>query len=143
MAENIVWKLQLEKPELNTLIRNAVLTVAPLKECSRNINQGCSPLKVFESWACGTPVIASDLPVVREILEDHVSGRIVPPDRPQSLARMIRFLWEYPELRRELGERGKTLIESTYCWEKIEQQMRSLYQSLLTNAGGSSNGLAK
>ncbi|MGX2953608.1 glycosyltransferase [Shewanella sp. JL219SE-S6] len=58
--------------------------MAPLTPCRRNMLQGCCPLKVLESMACGTAVIASDLPVIRELVTHEKHGLLVPPPGPPS-----------------------------------------------------------
>lgn len=128
IADRIVWQYQISKSQLNTYIKHALLTVAPLAECSRNIEQGCSPLKIFESMACGTAVVASDLPVTREIIENNRNGKLVPPDRPQELSRAIRLLLEYPETRAKLAEAGYQSIATQYNWTCIKQQMFKIYE---------------
>lgn len=130
ISENIHWFYQLEKPALNTIVKNALLSIAPLRECSRNIEQGCSPLKIFESMACGTPVVASDLPVTREIITHNVNGKLVHPDRPQELGRAIRILLEYKEQRERLGQNGKTTIATHYNWGNMRKKMFTIYQHL-------------
>jgi len=131
IAENTIWHHQLEKPVLNTWIKNALLTIAPLRECSRNIQQGCSPLKIYESMACGTAVIASDLPVTREIIDDNVTGKLVPPDRPQELSRAIRILLEYPDTRQDLAQSGLQYIQSVANWESVKDKLETVYATKL------------
>jgi glycosyltransferase involved in cell wall biosynthesis len=129
--ERVVWRYQLSTSELQPWLRNAVASVAPLADCARNVMQGCSPLKVLESMAAGVPVIASDLPAVRELMTDHVEGLLVPPDRPAALARAIRILFEYPELRRELGARGRQRVATSFTWQHATARLTELYASAL------------
>lgn len=131
IAENTIWHHQLNKPVLNTWIKNAMLSIAPLRECSRNIQQGCSPLKIYESMACGTAVIASDLPVSREILDDNVTGKLVPPDRPQELSRAIRILIEYPQVRQKLAQNGLKYIQTVANWDVVKNKLESVYTTKL------------
>ena len=69
--------------------------------------QGCAPLKILESMASGMPVVASDLPAVRELLADGEHGRLVAPDRPGELARAIRVLLDFPERRARLAANAR------------------------------------
>lgn len=133
IESQIIWKYQLKKPELYTYIQNAKLSVAPLTECSRNISQGCSPLKIFESMACGTAVIASRIPAVEEILENDISGKLVRADRPQELARAIRLMLEYPDKRKVLEKNAKQLIQNKFNWVQIRQQLEQVYKRLGSN----------
>ncbi|MEL7147063.1 MAG: glycosyltransferase, partial [Bacteroidota bacterium] len=82
LNDQVVWRYQLPREQLYGIIHHAVASLAPLTECHRNLVQGCSPLKIFESMACQTAIIASDLPVTREILQNGESAHLIRPDRP-------------------------------------------------------------
>lgn len=134
VGHQIDWLFELDKPQLATLIKNALLTVAPLASCDRNIVQGCNPLKIIESLAYGTPVVASDLPVVKELIEDTKTGFLVPPDRPELLGRKIRSLLMQPKTLEHVGKNGKKAIENNYLWEYQEAKMMTVYKTLLEYA---------
>jgi glycosyltransferase involved in cell wall biosynthesis len=129
--ERIIWHFGLTEDELAPWLGHALLSVAPLTECSRNIEQGCAPLKILESMASGVPVVASDLPSVREIMTDREHGRLIHPDREGELARTIRVLLQYPELLKEMGTRAKQKIERDFLWEKSISDLKNIYQRLL------------
>lgn len=130
IAERVVWKTALSAEELQPWLQHAVASVAPLSDCARNVVQGCSPLKVLESMAAGVAVIASDLPAVRELITDRVEGLLVPPDRPPALARAMRIAFEYPDLRRALGARGRERIERSLTWAHATRRLQEVYSAL-------------
>lgn len=131
LEDRIIWHYQLHKRELYQWIREASLTVAPLKECSRNLEQGCCPLKILESMALATPVIASDLPAVREIIENQELGILARPDRPTELARQIRLLLEHPEQRKLMGQKAQAHILQNFTWENKQQELTDFYSEIL------------
>ncbi len=131
LGEKVIWKFALGEAELAPWREHAVLSVAPLVECSRNVEQGCAPLKILESMAAGVPVVASDLPSVREIMSDREHGRLVQADRPGELARAIRVLLEYPALLREMGEKARAHIKENFLWENSIAQLKNIYSELL------------
>lgn len=131
VAEKIIWKYQLPKEELNACIKSAKFSVAPLKETERNLLQGFSPLKVFESMAVGTAVLATDLPSVREIITDKENGRLVRAERPAELSRMIRFMLDYPEYTAELGRKGRLTVENKFSWGQKNQELKDIYSNLI------------
>ena len=100
------------------------------------MEQGCSPLKILESMAAGVPVVASDLPVVRELMEDRVHGRLVDPERPSELARAIRLLLDYPDELRAMGARARTHVEDCLSWSRSTGQLRALYAVTGLRDGG-------
>lgn len=130
ISDRLRWFFALEEDELAPIRAHALLSVAPLTECSRNLEQGCAPLKVLESMAAGVPVVASDIPSVREIITDNVNGRLVRADRPSDLARAIRVMLEYPAALEAMGESARQRIEEHFTWEKSIRQLTELYQSL-------------
>lgn len=75
-----------------------------------------SPLKVFEAFAAGLPLVASDLPSLRELLTDGVDALLVAPDDPAALARGLRRLLEDDELRASFSRRGRERARGA-TWE--------------------------
>jgi len=127
----IDWFYEQDKSTLASHIKAAQFTVAPLSACDRNIMQGCNPLKIIESMAYGTTVVASNIPVVRELIVDDVSGILVPPDRPELLGRKMRMLLEAPETLARIGKQAKAEIDKNYLWLYQEGKMKKVYQNLL------------
>jgi glycosyltransferase involved in cell wall biosynthesis len=130
VAHSIDWFYELDKEALASKIVNALFTVAPLALCDRNLVQGCNPLKIIESLAYGVPVVASNIPVVKELIEDCETGFLVDPDRPEALGRKMRTLIEQPEQVQNVGEKGEKHILENYLWKHQEQKMKTLYLNL-------------
>ncbi len=130
VSSRLRWYFGLEEEELAPLRANARLSVAPLTECSRNLEQGCCPLKILESMAAAVPVVASDIPAVREIISDRVDGRLVRADRPAELARAIRILLEYPDELLRMGENARNKIEQHFTWQQATDKLKAIYFGL-------------
>lgn len=133
VAERVRWFHALAEDELAGWREHATLSLAPLRDCSRNSLQGCSPLKLLESMAAGVPVIASDLPPVRELMRDGEHGRLVAADRPGELARMIRVLLDYPERIAEMGAAARAHVAEHFTWEHSTLRLREVYAALGSN----------
>ncbi len=130
IADRIIWQYQLSKHTLHNWVHHALLSVAPLKATNRNIEQGCSPLKIFESMACGTAVVASNLAVTREIITDRETGYLVRPERPAELSVAIRYLLEETAYRKEIEKNALTLISIQHLWKHKQKDLSFTYQSL-------------
>ncbi|MHB1627504.1 MAG: glycosyltransferase family 4 protein [Bacilli bacterium] len=85
---------------------------------------------LLESMACGTPVVASDLPGVRTVVEHGVDGELARPGDAQSLAQAIRRVLE-PDLNRQMGRRGREKVERKYAWSVVADGIESIYQKVL------------
>jgi len=130
LQNKIHWYYGLQKPELQQWIYHAYLSIAPLIDCSRNSVQGCCPLKIIESMAAGTPVVASNLRVVNELISDRVDGRLYRPGRADDLARIVRVLLENPDETARLGANAKHRINENASWTTAELQLKKLYLQL-------------
>ncbi len=90
------------------------------------------PNVVMEALASSTPVVATDVGGVRELVEDSKSGFVVPPRDSIALARAMKALIESSDQQRQqMGKRGLLHIKSQYSLEKITQNWEELYQSYL------------
>jgi glycosyltransferase involved in cell wall biosynthesis len=127
VADRVRWQFALPEDELACWREHALLSLAPLRDCSRNAVQGCAPLKILESMAAGVPVMASDLPAVRELMSDCEHGRLVAPDRPGELARAIRVLLDFPERRAQMGRAAQARVAGELSWKASVAQLRELY----------------
>lgn len=130
VADRVRWHFALPEEELAPWREHAILSLAPLRDCSRNCVQGCAPLKILESMAAGVPVVASDLPAVRELLLDGEHGRLVAADRPGELARVIRVLLDYPEQLARMGRAAREHVATHLTWDASAAKLRGVYELL-------------
>ena len=130
VSDRVRWFHALPENELASWREHATVSLAPLRDCSRNSLQGCSPLKILESMAAGVPVVASDLPPVRELMADGEQGRLVAADRPGELARAIRVLLDYPERMAAMGAAGRAQVAERFTWERSTERLRQLYDAI-------------
>ena len=103
------------------LYQMAMVTVLPSIDQSESFG-----IVLAESLACGTPVIASDLPGVRSVFENNVSGLVVDPRDIQALAGGLKHVLENQEKTRAMGLSGRKLAEEKYDWEEIGDQLNNL-----------------
>lgn len=128
--QQLIWKLKISQNTVAQWLTGAALSIAPLVECARNLTQGCCPLKIIESMATATPIIASDLPVVRELLTHNQTAWLVRPDRPSELARAIRILLAHDEDRARLAKNARDKFMRELTWQISTQALTSIYQTL-------------
>lgn len=76
-----------------------------------------SPLKLFEYLAAGVPIVASDLPSLREILRHGENAWLVEPGSPAALARGVQRLLEDQELAARLASQGLRDVQR-YTWDR-------------------------
>jgi glycosyltransferase involved in cell wall biosynthesis len=130
VEHRVHWHFALPEDELAPWREHAAASLAPLRDCARNVAQGCAPLKVLESMASGVPVLASDLPVVHELMDDGAQGLLVAPDRPGELARAVRTLLDHPDRAAAMGAAGRARVAERFSWEASGAALREVYASL-------------
>ncbi len=89
------------------------------------------PVKMFEYMAAGLPVIASDFPLWKTIIEDNNCGICVNPLNPHEIANAINRLLNNPKEAQEMGENGKKLVIEKYNWKTEEAKLITFYTELL------------
>jgi glycosyltransferase involved in cell wall biosynthesis len=85
---------------------------------------GLAPL---EAMACGTPVIASDLPALVEAVGE--AAELVSPDNVFDIARGLRTLLEDPEVRRSRSDAGRAQA-ARFNWNDTAQSVLRIYEEL-------------
>jgi glycosyltransferase involved in cell wall biosynthesis len=106
------------QPELVQVLHRSFAVLAPLAINDRNTLQGCCPLKILEAMAAGIPVIASDLPVARELGEHGTHLVLVKPNSVDQIAQAILRLHADPDLWRRLSTNARAHIAGGYTWER-------------------------
>lgn len=89
--------------------------------------------KFFEYMATGLPIICSDFPVWRELVEANGVGLVVNPSDPHALVEAVEFLKTHPEKAAEMGEKGKQLTQDLYNWQKEAKKLLELYESIFVS----------
>ncbi|MET3287793.1 UNVERIFIED_CONTAM: glycosyltransferase involved in cell wall biosynthesis [Brevibacillus sp. OAP136] len=88
------------------------------------------PVKMFEYMAAGIPVIASDFPLWREIVEGSDCGLCVDPLSPEQIAEAIRWIVEHPVEAQRMGENGQRAVADRYNWDREANKLLSVYEEL-------------
>jgi glycosyltransferase involved in cell wall biosynthesis len=88
------------------------------------------PSKMFEYWACGLPVLASDLPPARQFINEGKNGYLFPPDDAQRLAERIAYLLVHSAEREAMGRAGRRAVEESWNNETQIDGLIGFYERL-------------
>lgn len=89
------------------------------------------PVSLMEAHAVGLPVLATEVGSVDQIVQQGVSGYLVPPGDVEALCRRLRELIEQPEKRAEMGRRGRRHVEQHFDIDRLNDRLVTLYTELL------------
>jgi len=112
------------------LLHGAHVAAVPLLAVDRNVRQGCCPLKLLEAMAAGTPVVASDLAVVRELAQPEVHFVPARAGDARNLKNGLLRLAAEPELRQALSLAARTHVATRLTWLDSLDQLIGLYEEL-------------
>ncbi|MDQ1597479.1 MAG: alpha-maltose-phosphate synthase [Microbacteriaceae bacterium] len=135
----VVWiEEMLSQHDLSAVLTSATTFVCPsIYEPLGIVN--------LEAMACGAPVVGTATGGIPEVVDDGVTGRLVPIDQaddgtgtpldPQrfvdDLARTLIEVVSDPELARSMGQAGRAWAERDFGWERISKRTQEVYRSLL------------
>lgn len=108
--------------ELERLVEGARAVVVP-SVCLEN-----APMAVLEAMAAGTPVIASRIGGIPELIDDGVEGILVEPGDVGDLAAALRRLTDEPETARAMGERGRARVMRDFTPERHLEGLLDAYE---------------
>ena len=91
------------------------------------------PGVVLEAMQCGLPVISTFEGGIPDIVDDGVTGFLVPSKDPEALAEKIQILIEDPALRQKMGEAGRKKFLDKYTQDKFEENMKKVFDDVLSN----------
>lgn len=123
VSENIVewWGWQ---ADMRAVFAAAHLVVLP------SLGEGI-PTVLLEAASCGRPIVATDVPGCRDVVQDGVNGLLVPPNDPGALTSAMSKLLLDRSLRGKMGEQGRLLVEQRFSDHHIIAQTLKLYLQLL------------
>ncbi len=85
----------------------------------------------YEAMAAGLPVITTNRGGNAEVIEPGVNGLVIDDyNNPEILAGKIAYLLEHPEEAKNMGIRGRKLVEEKYTWERVANQLLELFEKI-------------
>jgi glycosyltransferase involved in cell wall biosynthesis len=128
-AANVVFHGHVPHAEAQARMRACDILLAPFQRAvwigdeHAEIGRWMSPLKIFEYMASGRPMIASDLPVLREVLRHGANALLVDPEDPEAWVRAIEMLVADQELRHRLAAQARDDLARNYTWNQRAERI--------------------
>lgn len=129
-AVRIVYLGRRPYAEIPGIVSNSLASLLP-KSARDHAASGLAPLKLFESMACGVPVIASHLPGLAEIISDADCGLLVEPGSAEDLARAVRSVSHGPADAALMGRRGRESAVRQHSWRSRADDTAAVLRSVV------------
>lgn len=114
-SNGVLFVPRVSRAEVAKYLCSADVLVLPNKKGDMMSERYTSPLKLFEYMASGTPIVASNLPSIREVLDEE-HAFLVEPNSPAALAEGIKRALTHRELAEECAHRSKEKV-SEHTWQ--------------------------
>jgi glycosyltransferase involved in cell wall biosynthesis len=92
-----------------------------------------SPIKIFEYMACGKPVVATDVDIVRDVIRGSDCGLLVEPGNIEQLSDAIGYLFKNKEKAIEMGRRGREAVMERYTWKNVAERIENGMKGVMRN----------
>jgi len=79
---------------------------------------------------CSKPVLVSNLPAIKKIIEESKCGLLVDPLNIDDISKAIVYMIEHPMEIKAMGHSGKRYVQEKYNWSKMEDRLIKLYQEI-------------
>jgi glycosyltransferase involved in cell wall biosynthesis len=127
--ERLMFYNELDKTELLYILSRAKASIAPLKFGKRNITQGCCPIKVLETMAAKTPLIAAEIPVIKELAQEN--AYYFWPEDELDLSRCIRYVLDNENSAKQKASKAYQLFLENYTWKHHKDKLNQVYYNLI------------
>ncbi|MEM0967780.1 MAG: glycosyltransferase family 4 protein [Verrucomicrobiota bacterium] len=132
VAGAVEWVPPVSKPVLVKYLHGCDAFLAPLARNDRNGLQGCCPLKILEAMAAGPPVIASDLEVVRHLIDEECEeGMLARPGSGKAIKDCVLRLLDEEGLGVRLSRQARRRVERDFPWERAQESLIQAYGTKL------------
>ena len=131
LSANVELRGRMEHEDMAEALSEARIGVSPLQDIPKfrlNI-----PVKIFEYWACGLPVVASDLPPMRPFFRSVNGGFLCRPGDPAELAQSIHWLLDHPHAATRMGQLGRSAIVQRFNNQNEVHKLREFFMRVATN----------
>jgi glycosyltransferase involved in cell wall biosynthesis len=122
-----------DRVQIAALLHSAQALVAPSVPTRSGKREGI-PVVLMEAMSAGLPVVASRLSGIPELVEDGVSGLLVPPGDAGALADALRWLHDDPSLRRRLGLAGREKVLEEFDVRRNAAELVRRFQTVGSTA---------
>ena len=125
---NVEYKGYLTREQINGLYSQSVVGMCTLQFQPNYIN--ALPIKMFEYMAAGIPVVCSNFPLWKKIVEDAECGIAVDPYDEKAIVEAVNLLLGDRDLAKRLGDNGQKAIREKYNWEHEAATIVNAYKNI-------------
>jgi len=132
-GKRVRFRHECDDAQLVDAYRRALVVVLPSVYKDRYGGHGLVPellgQTLLEGMACGTPAICADVASMPEVVEDGVTGFIVPPNDPEALGEKLRWLRAHKDEAARMGENARRRVMDLFTWDRVVERCLTIYNT--------------
>ncbi len=129
-SPDIVYKGNLQRLGVKKLLGESFMGICVLQDEGQYRHLDNLPTKVYEYMGAGMPVIISDFPYYKKMIQRYQCGRCVCPDHADDIAAHMEWLLSHPMEAEEMGRNGRRAVMQEFNWKAEEKKLLRLYDEL-------------
>ncbi len=135
ISDNIDFMGMVPQPQLPYLYQRATMAIFPFV-VDKNGDQEGLGLVVVEAMGCQCPVIASELPAIKDTVNHEKTGLFVPPGDVKKLADAIIRVIQYPDMQLKITTNARQMVTEKFDWDVIAGQYVKYLQLAIHEEAG-------
>jgi glycosyltransferase involved in cell wall biosynthesis len=132
-GKNVVFRQRCDDAALVDAYRRALCIVLPSVYRTMYGEESNVPellgQTLLEGMACGIPAICTNVASMPEVVQDQVTGFVVPPNDPASLQKKILWLRDHPDEVRSMGDAGRRRVLEKFTWPAVVRRCLAIYRA--------------
>ena len=123
IAENVTFLGQISHKQIIAHLHQSQLHIHP------SHHEGL-PNSILEAMSAELPIIATHVGGIPELVKDGESGILLPPHRPDELAKALKYLLQNPEIRQKMGSQGAAIARENFTLAQAVKNFEQLYTEI-------------
>lgn len=119
----------LQRDEVSKIMANSKAGIVTFLPLPNHIDS--QPNKMFEYMSAGLPIITSNFPLWKEIVEGNSCGICINPLDSKEIAKAIEYIMAHPKEAEQMGQNGKKAVSEKYNWQVEEKKLFEVYEELV------------
>jgi glycosyltransferase involved in cell wall biosynthesis len=126
LEDNVTFLGHLDQRALKGYMDRCLTLILP------SLSEGLGRV-IVEAFACGKPVIGTNVGGIPDLIKDSENGFLVPPNDVEAIREKINYLIDNPRIAREMGERGRRFVQERFSTEIYALNFRKMVQTAIRN----------
>ena len=129
--KKVIYLGKIPYNEVPGVVANGLAGLIPKNNKGGRSETGLSPLKLYETLACGVPAVVTDFPGQADLVRNKNCGIVIAPGDHVALAKAVAYLYHNPEMRKDMGRRGREVVELEHSWDRRAEETGKVIEEVI------------